>query len=392
MGRRFRVLVLLAIFVCFLGSMAHASTFTVTKTMDTADGVCDADCSLREAAMAVKDIDTIVIPSGTYRLNSQIELPPYVTLQGAGPRLTIIDGNGADRIFKIGLNPGSIFLQGMTLRNGQTSGNGGAIDNENEFGGWLTISDCDIEGNEAQQGGAIYIADGSLNLTRTAVVNNRAVEGEGGGILLGSPDDDGFAYRNECKIVNSTIGSNTAASSGGGISINAHDYYGQVLLENTTVANNTAKSGGGISSKGRIVYIDVADTIVSGNTTENCEGADGTQFFGRSSIASDGSCGPCESVADPLLGPLQDNGGPTPTFALLAGSPAIDAANALDCPAVDQRGYGRPVDGNGDGKASCDIGAYEFNASAPVVNEKLTKYKSEPLRLWHRKIFGFLRP
>ena len=61
-----------------------------------------------------------------------------------------------------------------------------------------------------------------------------------------------------------------------------------------------------------------------------------------------------------VLGPLQANGGDTATHALLRGSPAIDAADDAACPATDQRGFGRPADGDGDGVAGCDVGAYEF--------------------------------
>lgn len=80
------------------------------------------------------------------------------------------------------------------------------------------------------------------------------------------------------------------------------------------------------------------------------------------------------TLNDPQLGPLADNGGPTQTHALPAGSPAIDAGNAGGCRdslgallTADQRGFARTVDGDADGTAICDIGAYEFGASAPAT-------------------------
>jgi len=77
------------------------------------------------------------------------------------------------------------------------------------------------------------------------------------------------------------------------------------------------------------------------------------------------SCGlnePTDATwTDPKLGPLQDNGGFTHTFALLDGSPAIDAANLTGCPSTDQRGYFRAADGDGNGTRRCDIGALELN-------------------------------
>src|SRR5207247_2178651 len=94
----------------------------------------------------------------------------------------------------------------------------------------------------------------------------------------------------------------------------------------------------------------------------NCAGS-GFVSLGHN-ISSDGSC---ELTAagdltdtDPKLGPLENNGGLTATQALLPASPAIDAGDDSGCPDTDQRGAPRPVDGNGDGIAACDIGAFEL--------------------------------
>ena len=87
-------------------------------------------------------------------------------------------------------------------------------------------------------------------------------------------------------------------------------------------------------------------------------GGAATITSGGSNVISDGSCNPNgttdQSFTDALLGPLADNGGPTLTHALLAGSPAIDAADAGVCPATDQRGVARPQG------AGCDVGAFEL--------------------------------
>jgi hypothetical protein len=105
----------------------------------------------------------------------------------------------------------------------------------------------------------------------------------------------------------------------------------------------------------------------------NCAGNDFDS--GNRNIDTDGTCaldGPSDQAGvDPQLGPLADNGGPSPTHALAHTSPAVDAGNASICPAVDQRGLVRPADGNGDGNAICDIGAYEFFDQCPGDPQKI---------------------
>ena len=119
-------------------------------------------------------------------------------------------------------------------------------------------------------------------------------------------------------------------------------------------------SGGGIVNAGTA---GLTNTIIANNLTGGDCGGIAPSSLGHN-LDSDGTCslsGPGDlSGVNPLLGPLQDNGGATFTIALLPGSPAIDAGNDLACPATDQRGFPRPRDGDGDDIEVCDMGAYEF--------------------------------
>jgi uncharacterized repeat protein (TIGR01451 family) len=138
-----------------------------------------------------------------------------------------------------------------------------------------------------------------------------------------------------------------------------------------TIALNSAATGGGVNNAGTATAAKLSGTLLSVNTGGNCAG---TIESGGSNLDSGTTCAfgatGDQSSADPLLGPLADNGGPTATHALLSGSPAIDAATNSDCPATDQRGVARPVDGNGDSVAACDIGAFEATAGADLAISK----------------------
>jgi predicted outer membrane repeat protein len=156
-------------------------------------------------------------------------------------------------------------------------------------------------------------------------------------------------------LTNSTVSGNYALYGGGGI------FGADLTLTNGTVSGNYASLGsGGISGDS----LTVANTIVTDNgiTAPNCNSAVNSLGY---NLTDDNSCGFTEPtdlvVADAMLGPLKDNGGPTETHGLLAGSPAIDAGS-VNCPppATDQRGEARPFDGDDDETATCDIGSVEY--------------------------------
>ena len=158
-------------------------------------------------------------------------------------------------------------------------------------------------------------------------------------------------------LLDSTIGGNsTSIGNGGGI-----DNYNTLTVLNSTVNGNTAgqRGGGILNSSGGTITLNT--TIIAGNTAvsggPDCSGIPASQ--GHNLIGDSSGCSFTAATGDllnvdPLLGPLQDNGGPTFTHALLPGSPAIDAGDDATCLDTDQRGISRPQ------RAACDIGAYEF--------------------------------
>ena len=174
-------------------------------------------------------------------------------------------------------------------------------------------------------------------------------------------------YGQTLTMTNSTISGNTADSFGGGI---ANAFNATLTMTNSTITWNTAREGGGIMNfEGPI---SLKNSINAENTASSsgpdCSG-DHTSL-GYNLIGDGNGCefqaatadqvGDGANPIDPVLGPLLGNGGPTFTHALLPGSPAMDAGDDAACPPADQRRVARPVDGDGNGVATCDIGAFEF--------------------------------
>jgi hypothetical protein len=257
---------------------------------------------------------------------------------------------------------GGIYNNGtLTVSNSTLSNNsGGGITN----GGTLTVSDSTLSGNLAEFGGGID-SSGTLTVSNSTLSGNCA-GGGGGGI---------YNY-GMLTVSDSTLSGNCAGGGGGGISTSGTH---PVTLTNVTLTANQA--GSSVSSHGGGLYVGTGapvlhNTLIAGNfrgdtgtTADDVYGpldasgdysliGDGTGMTGLSDGVNGNLVGSHTAPIDPLLGPLQDNGGPTQTHALLAGSPALNAGNPSQLGTADQRGVLR--------SGGVNIGAYQASASALV--------------------------
>ncbi len=398
-----------------------------------ADG--SGDCTLRAAIMeanALSGHDTINLPSGTYTLaiggagedaaaTGDLDIFRDLTIVGAGQATTIIDGSQLDRVFHI--HPGALVtISGVTVTNGlaevhdfldEEGGKGGGIYNA----GILSLSNSTVSGNSAGpgdyyhpspsgrpggRGGGIYNTVALILLNSTISGNQTGYGGPGRN--GGSGGDGGGIYSTSgvLTLTNSTVSGNQTGYGGsgddnwnsgdGGRGGGIYSASGMVTLTNSTVSANSTGSGGsgndsdGEDGSGGGIYnaagmVKFKSTIISGNTAAgtgpDCSGS--LTSYGCNLIQDTTDCtiggDPTSNITgvDPLLGVLQDNGGPTETHALQSGSPAIDAVIDCDCTTVDgeavtedQRGESRPMDGDGNDTFYCDIGAYEAPGPTPL--------------------------
>jgi len=260
--------------------------------------------------------------------------------------------NGADSTASIidstinGNNYGIANLGMLTIANSIIRNNfgyfGGIVN-----GGTMTITASTIHSNIAGAFGGGIFNDGTLLLVNSAVISNTATSG------------NGIRSTGTLTITNTTISSN----SGDGL----HN-DGTANLSNVTLTNNT---GTGIVSSGAV---NIRNTIIARNTSGQGADCSGTlNSLGYNLIKTTTGCniggdttGNLMGV-DPLLGPLQDNGGPTFMRALLSGSPAINAGDPVGC--ADQLGVLLLTDQRGWPRAGrCDIGAYEKSFATKQVS------------------------
>jgi hypothetical protein len=341
---------------CVLTIPAHATTILVSNTNDNGPG------SLRQALVDANDGETIDATgiSGVITLiTGELLVDKSVTIEGAGADLLAIDGNATGHVFQIGSGE-TVAISGLTIRNGQGNFGGGIL---NGAGATLTITNSTLTGNTGAFGGGIFNS-GTLTIVNSTVSSNTASEG------AGAYNDGAGAL----TTTNSTFSGNAAG--GGGASLN----LGTLQIANSTVSGNTANFAGGIFNLGTL---QIGNTILNaGDASVNIysNGDGGVISLGYNLSNDNGNgflTGPGDQVdTDPLLGPLQDNGGATLTHALLPGSPAVNAGDPAFTPPpfFDQRGPGfdRVVNGR------IDIGSVEAQGPAPTPTSTPTPIPPTP--------------
>ena len=348
-----------------------ARVFNITSTV-TISGVTITD--------GTADAGGGIFSSGNVALTNSIVAGNTATSNGGGivnssGNVTLTGSIVSDNTAAAGgaiFSSGSVALTDSSVVSNTATSNGGGIVNSS---GNVTLTGSIVSDNTAAAGGAIF-SSGSVTLTDSSVVSNTATSDGGGIFNIGE---------GSVTLTDSSVVSNTATSNGGGIVNNS----GNVTLTNSTVSNNTAAAGGAIFSSGSVTLtngtvasntatvsgggivnlgegsVDLANTIVANSPGgADCVGIVTSQGY---NLDSDNTCsltatGDITSI-NPLLGPLQDNGGATLTHALLIGSPALDhiPSGANGCGTTitsDQRNVVRPQG------LGCDIGAYEAEYSS----------------------------
>jgi hypothetical protein len=337
---------------------------------------------------------TLILAGGSVVSNTATAGPGGGVYNHDGAKLTIllvdISHNQAQGLSGDG---GGVFSQGpLVIENSHFDSNSGHYGGGVYSTGGVTLTLSTLANNSAVQGGGLDIESGSGSIDQSTFSSNTAMSGGGlsvngvfadymtidnstfNGNIANNGDGGGLInFHIHLNLTNDTLSGNQAIGNGGGIANAA----GFPRLNNVTIANNTADSdhndngdGGGLYNDPSGRAVDFYNTLIAGNVdiggqAPDCAGQlssdDHNLIQSTLGCTITGTTTHNITGTNALLGPLQNNGGPTWTRALLPSSLAIDAgtpsSGSFDCAPADQRGVARPIG------LYCDIGAYE----APIT-------------------------
>ena len=294
---------------------------------------------------------------------------------------SVVTGNKATGLFGGGVyatGAGSVNITRSVISNNESGGGGGgglAIFRS------FTITDSTVSGNTTgQNGGGL---DGRIGVGQTGVIRNSTFSGNtanGSGVTNGGGGLSLQSSGGTFTLVNTTVSGNSSKDSSGGIVFSLQNATAFASVQSSTVFGNQAGTdgtgtGGGIYVLGNATAtLTISNTVVAGNTDQagasdlvRTNGVVNASFSLFQTTPTAGTITTASNVvtgANPQLGPLADNGGPTLTHLPLAGSPLINAGdpNFAPPPSTDQRGDPRVVQGR------LDIGAVEVQAAGlPAV-------------------------
>jgi CSLREA domain-containing protein len=411
-GSTSRFIAIAVMLVVFPGQAA-AVEFPVNSAVDATDvdpgdGICSVDgtpgyCSLRAAIQETNHLagpDRITIPAGTWVLSltgagedgattGDLDVTDDLEIVGVGSTLVTIDGNHLDRVLHL-INTNAMFpapsiaLRGITVTSGEATTPaagylGGGIFAESFSS--LDMTDVRIVGNFANQGGGVHILGGVVTIDQCSFLDNTTLDigftnPDGGALYASSSAIDITASTfsdNNGGIVGRQVASFRGCDPARIITSTMAENNGTAIRSwnsNTEIIQSTIVTGDGIqgisfgSFDGTNTLL-MAGSVVTGYPAYNCSITSGI-YTHSANVESGDSCDLDTSAGelintDPILGALRDNGGPTETFEPRPRSPLIDLMSAVDpyCQWEDQRGVRRPLDGNWDGTAGCDVGAVE---------------------------------
>jgi len=378
------------VLLLFVAATARANTRCVNP-----GGTDGCFATIQAAVNASIDFDTIQIAAGTY--NEKVNMQPpnnkWLTIQGAGAEKTIVDGTGLGpalapvfQFATVGNNPLSATLSHMTIRGGYRGVDTGRATR-------ITLSNLVIRDNGPGSGAGVFANSNFVTIINSVIRDNHANDaffgcdgsgGAGGGI-------GAFCGGAFYTIINSAIVNNTARFGGGAAFVNGFQtilnstfsgnqatdpsgigaammsFADRTYISNSTIANNPVRPGGAALALFSS-YNELRANLLQDNPGGNCLPVPGVTITSAGyNVIDDGTCaatgpGDLENTSA-VLGPLQNNGGPTPTHALEPG-PGVDhlAASICPAPATDQRGVERAQG------AACDAGAFE---AVPLTAEEL---------------------